>query len=72
MKTYKGKPIDSKKNQLKHSNRCYVKNYRKYEEQKKILGERNSYSKTDKDETFMQMKEDSGSRKIPNRAIIYN
>ena len=68
----KGKPIDSKKNQLKHANRCYVKNYRKYEEQEKILGERNSYSKTDKDATFMQMKEDNGSGKNPNRAIIYN
>ena len=31
---------------------------RKYEEQQQKLGERNSYSKTDKDATFMRMKED--------------
>jgi transposase len=30
----------------------------KYEEQKRILGERNSYSKTDHDATFMRMKDD--------------
>lgn len=30
----------------------------KYEEQKKILGARNSYSKTDNDATFMRMKDD--------------
>ena len=31
---------------------------RKYEQQEKILGNRNSYSKTDPDATFMRMKED--------------
>jgi hypothetical protein len=31
---------------------------RKYEEAKKILGKRNRYAKTDKDATFMKMKED--------------
>ncbi len=30
----------------------------KYKEQNKIFGDRNSYSKTDKDATFMRMKED--------------
>ncbi|MCP1638568.1 transposase [Streptococcus gallinaceus] len=30
----------------------------KYEKQKEILGERNSYSKTDEDATFMRMKDD--------------
>jgi len=30
----------------------------KYKEQNEILGDRNSYSKTDKDATFMRMKED--------------
>ncbi|KIL37715.1 transposase [Cohnella kolymensis] len=31
---------------------------RKYEEHREILGDRNSFSKTDKDATFMRMKED--------------
>ena len=30
-----------------------------YDEKLRILGERNSYSKTDKDATFMRMKEDA-------------
>jgi hypothetical protein len=30
----------------------------KYEEQKACFGDRNSYSKTDPDATFMRMKED--------------
>ena len=29
-----------------------------YEEKKEVLGERNSYSKTDTDATFMRMKDD--------------
>lgn len=33
-------------------------NLEKYQEQEKILGSRNSYSKTDPDATFMRMKED--------------
>lgn len=33
-------------------------NIAKYEQQEAILGERNSFSKTDKDATFMRMKED--------------
>lgn len=33
-------------------------NLKKYQEQEGILGERKSYSKTDKDATFMRMKED--------------
>lgn len=36
---------------------------RKYEEQERKLGERNSYSKTDEDATFMRMKEDRGAEK---------
>jgi hypothetical protein len=33
---------------------------KKYEKAKRILGKRNSYSKTDADATFMRMKEDQG------------
>jgi len=36
----------------------YLPRQQKYEQQEKILGERNSYSKTDEDATFMRMKED--------------
>jgi len=36
----------------------YQPRLKKYEEQQEILGERNSYSKTDKDAIFMRMKED--------------
>lgn len=36
----------------------YLPRMRKYEEQEKLLGDRNSYSKTDTDATFMRMKED--------------
>jgi transposase len=36
----------------------YLPRLKKYEEQQEILGERNSYSKTDKDAIFMRMKED--------------
>jgi hypothetical protein len=32
----------------------------KYERARRISGERNSYSKTDPDATFMRMKEDQG------------
>ncbi len=35
-----------------------MSNLEKYEKQEAILGERNSYSKTDPDATFMRMKED--------------
>lgn len=47
---------------LKRAKRILEKDYlprmRKYEEQEEILAERGSYSKTDKDATFMRMKED--------------
>lgn len=36
----------------------YLPRAKKYEEQEKKLGDRNSYSKTDPDATFMRMKED--------------
>lgn len=36
----------------------FTDNLEKYEKQEAILGERNSYSKTDIEATFMRMKED--------------
>ena len=37
----------------------YLPRQEKYEEQERILGERNSYAKTDHDATFMRMKDDA-------------
>jgi transposase len=47
------------KQKLNYAKKNWPANLAKYEEQEKIMGEqRNSYSKTDKDATFMRMKED--------------
>lgn len=53
------KDIDPKvKSKLKYVTKEYPQNIKKYEAQEAILGERNSYSKTDQEATFMRMKED--------------
>jgi transposase len=56
----KDKPVDPKvKQKLKYAEKNWPANLKKYDEQEKIMGEeRNSYSKTDTDATFMRMKED--------------
>lgn len=46
------------KAKLRYITKNYPENIAKYESQQQILGDRNSYSKTDKDATFMRMKED--------------
>jgi transposase len=46
------------KGKLKYITKHYPENIVKYEQQEAILGERNSYSKTDEDATFMRMKDD--------------
>jgi len=46
------------KAKLNYIKKNFVSNLEKYEQQQKILGTRNSYSKTDTDATFMRMKED--------------
>ena len=43
---------------IKKISKDYLPRQKKYEEQKKKLKDRNSYSKTDEDATFMRMKED--------------
>ena len=48
----------STRKQLKKLEEDYLPRLQKYEQQLEILGERNSYSKTDKDAVFMRMKED--------------
>jgi len=51
--------LDKKvKAKLKYVTREYPEKIAEYERKEKILGERNSFSKTDKDATFMRMKED--------------
>lgn len=55
----KDKPVEPKVRQkLKYAKTHWPVALDKYEAQEKILGERNSYSKTDKDATFMRMKDD--------------
>ena len=54
-----GKKISKEKRQkLNYAKKHWPSNMVKYAQQEKILGERNSYSKTDCDATFMRMKED--------------
>lgn len=54
-----GKKVDKKvKQKLNYAKKNWPSNLRKYEKQSKILGKRNSYSKTDQDATFMRMKDD--------------
>ena len=55
----KDKDIDKKvKQKLNYAKKNWPDNLEKYEQQEAILGERNSYSKTDPDATFMRMKDD--------------
>ena len=46
------------KAKLRYIKNNFIANLEKYEQQEAILGERNSYSKTDTEATFMRMKED--------------
>lgn len=55
----KDKPVNKKvKQKLNYAKRNWPDSLRKYEQQEQILQQRNSYSKTDPDATFMRMKED--------------
>ena len=54
-----GKEVSKKvKQKLNYAKKNWPENLKRYEEQEKIMGSRNSYSKTDNDATFMRMKED--------------
>jgi transposase len=58
-KALRDKPVDKKvRKKLNYARKHWPENLGRYQEQEKILGNRNSYSKTDKDSTFMRMKED--------------
>jgi hypothetical protein len=58
-KALRDKPVNKKvKQKLNYAKKNWPENLKKYEQQEKILGSRNSYSKTDPDATFMRMKED--------------
>lgn len=53
------KPVEKKiKQKLNYAKRNWPQNMAKYKKQEEILGQRNSYSKTDPDATFMRMKDD--------------
>jgi len=53
------KPVNKKvKQKINYARKNWPDALNKYDEQEKILGPRNSYSKTDTDATFMRMKED--------------
>ena len=55
----KDKPVSKQvKQKLNYAKNNWPSNLKKYEQQEKILQERNSYSKTDTDASFMRMKED--------------
>jgi transposase len=55
----KGKPVNKEVRQkLNYARKNWPENLKKYEQQERTLGCRNSYSKTDPDATFMRMKED--------------
>lgn len=55
----KGKTIDPKVRQkINYARKNWAEKLEQYKQQQEILGRRNSYSKVDKDATFMRMKED--------------
>ena len=58
-KAIEGKEVDKKvKQKLNYAKRNWPDNLKRYDEQEKQMGNRNSISKTDPDATFMRMKED--------------
>ena len=58
-KALKGKQVDKNvKQKLNYARKNWPENLKKYEQQEKTLGSRNSYSKIDPNATFMKMKED--------------
>lgn len=53
------KPVDAKvKQKVKYAKKNWPGKLKEYQQKEQILGDRNSFSKTDKDATFMRMKED--------------
>jgi transposase len=55
----KDKPVSKEiKQKVKYGKKNWPDKLKEYDEKEKILGDRNSYSKTDPDATFMRMKED--------------
>jgi len=58
-KALSGKKVDKKvKQKLNYAKKNWPDKLVAYQQKEKILGQRNSYSKTDKDATFMRMKDD--------------
>jgi transposase len=62
----KGDPKDKKlAKAVRKLEKEYLPRQKKYEEQEEILGDRNSYSKTDEDATFMRMKGEQRGKAHP-------
>lgn len=58
-KALEGKKVDKKvKQKLNYAKKNWPDKMAEYEQKEEILGRRNSFSKTDKDATFMRMKDD--------------
>jgi transposase len=58
-KALENKKVDKKvKQKLNYAKKKWPQKMAEYEQKEKILGKRNSYSKTDPDATFMRMKDD--------------
>ena len=58
-KALRDKPVDPKvKQKVKYAKKNWPEKLKEYQQKEQTLGERNSYSKTDPDATFMRMKED--------------
>lgn len=58
-KALEGKAVSKKvKQKLQYAKNNWPQNMKRYKHHEKLLGKRNSYSKTDIDATFMRMKED--------------
>lgn len=58
-KALEDKPVPQKiKQKIRYAKKNWPEKLEEYKEKEKILGDRNSFSKTDPDATFMRMKED--------------
>ena len=64
-----GKQVDKKvKQKLSYAKKNWPGKLEEYAQKEEVLGERNSYSKTDQDATFMRMKEDHMNNGQPKPA----
>jgi hypothetical protein len=68
----KGKEVTEKvKKKLKHAAKNWPAKLKEYQEKEEILQDRNSYSKTDPDATFLRMKDDQKGKGQPKPGYNY-